>query len=802
MNSWIDLQLAAQTVATFTGAGLPDFMPHGYCFLWDPLVLWLNVISDALIVVAYYAIPIALIYLVRKRRDLPFHSIFWMFGLFIVGCGTTHLMEVWTVWHASYLLAGAVKAFTAAVSVVTALMLIPLIPKAITLPSLTSLQAINHQSAEGLAAYRKFEASPELPAQRRVVIGLVVAVVLTCFVSLAFWYSAALSSAEADMVAHTGVVLNTLTESAKDVVDEETGARGFALTAQEVFLEPYRAGQGKLAANMAQLEHLVQDNPAQERRVQRLKLQINSADQVATQIVARQRKSHAAVDIPLLREGKKCVDAVRSTIQEMQNEEARLLAERSEKTNRARRLTKVSVILGTIVGLGILSLTWLSLRRQIELAGMARAQVSRFNIELEQRVTERTSELEAINQSLEKEVRARADAEREVRESQDRLSGVIGSAMDAIITVDNRQQIMFFNAAAERMFGCRAAEVIGESVERFLPERFRARHSQHIQRFGETGETSRAMGALGPICGVRSDGEEFPIEASISQVTAGAKKLFTVILRDITQRKNDEQEIRRLNEDLELRVVQRTAELQAANKELEAFTYSVSHDLRAPLRHINGFTRILVEDFGTSLPEEAQQHLKRIEQGTNRMGRLVDELLGLTRVGRQSLALQVTGLSSIVREVVAMLEPEIEGRQVEWKVAQLPFVECDPTLIRQVFQNLISNALKYSRPRSPAVIEIGQIENKGEQAIFVRDNGVGFSMKYVDKLFGVFQRLHRSEDFEGTGVGLATVQRIIQKHGGRVWVEAELDRGATFYFTLSSLGRAVTGSAATAGGQA
>jgi signal transduction histidine kinase len=254
--------------------------------------------------------------------------------------------------------------------------------------------------------------------------------------------------------------------------------------------------------------------------------------------------------------------------------------------------------------------------------------------------------------------------------------------------------------------------------------------------------------------------------------------------RQADELNRSQQEVLTLNADLERRVEERTAELQATNKELEAFTYSVSHDLRAPLRHISGFTKILSEDFGPSLPAEAQRQLQRIEQSAHRMGQLVDELLNLTRVGRQSLTMQVTGLDSIVKDVRNTLAPETEGRQVEWKVGELPFVECDPTLIRQVFQNLLTNALKYSRPRSPAVIEIGKMEKDGQIVIFVRDNGVGFSMKYADKLFGVFQRLHRAEDFEGTGVGLATVHRIVQKHGGRVWAEAELDKGATFYFTL------------------
>jgi PAS domain S-box-containing protein len=253
---------------------------------------------------------------------------------------------------------------------------------------------------------------------------------------------------------------------------------------------------------------------------------------------------------------------------------------------------------------------------------------------------------------------------------------------------------------------------------------------------------------------------------------------------DVTDQQRAEQEIRKLNDELEQRVKLRTAELEGSNKELEAFTYSVSHDLRAPLRHISGFSKILLEEYGAQIPEEAQHYLERMAEGTRRMGNLVDDLLNLARVGRYELRTQMTGLNSIVEEVRSELMAECEGRQIEWKIGTLPFVECDPSLIKQVFQNLISNALKFSRPRTPAVIEIGQALEHGHTTVFVRDNGVGFSMKYADKLFGVFQRLHRSEDFEGTGVGLATVQRIIRKHGGTIWAEAELDKGATFYFTI------------------
>jgi signal transduction histidine kinase len=257
---------------------------------------------------------------------------------------------------------------------------------------------------------------------------------------------------------------------------------------------------------------------------------------------------------------------------------------------------------------------------------------------------------------------------------------------------------------------------------------------------------------------------------------------FNEMLKQIQER---DDELRKARDELEQKVQHRTAELDATNKELEAFTYSVAHDLRAPLRHIDGFSRML-EDETDALTDEAKRFVKRIREGARRMGQLVDDLLNLARLGRKELSLQVAGLSTLVEETAGEVKAEIKGRSIEWKIGALPFVECDPGLMKQVFVNLLSNAAKYSRPREHARIEVGATGVDGQYTIFVRDNGVGFSMKYADKLFGVFQRLHRAEDFEGTGVGLATVQRIIRKHGGRVWAESELDKGATFYFTLGA----------------
>jgi PAS domain S-box-containing protein len=385
------------------------------------------------------------------------------------------------------------------------------------------------------------------------------------------------------------------------------------------------------------------------------------------------------------------------------------------------------------------------------------------------------------------------------------LQSVLGGMAEGLVAADEEGSFVLWNAAAERILGMGATNMDpqewSEHYGLFLADTTTPFPTDQLPLVRALrGEVSTAEMFLRNR--VLVEGSWIEVSGSPRKDKDGVLCGGVVAFRDVTQRKADEREIKKLNDELERRVGERTAQLEIANKELEAFSYSVSHDLRAPLRHISGFSQLLMEEFGSTLAPSAQQYLERIQAGAQKMGVLVDELLNLARVGRHALRLQPTGLNAIIAEAIAILQPDCEGRQVEWIIADLPTVACDPVLVKQIFQNLLANALKFTRPRARAVIEISHNEEDGQSVFMVRDNGVGFNMKYIDKLFGVFQRLHRAEEFEGTGIGLVTVQRIVRKHGGQVWAEGELDKGAAFYFTLG-VGKQTesNNNAATAGGR-
>ncbi len=383
-----------------------------------------------------------------------------------------------------------------------------------------------------------------------------------------------------------------------------------------------------------------------------------------------------------------------------------------------------------------------------------------------------------VRRRVEEELlQARDHLEIEVAERTQQAS-LLNLTHDTIFVRDMSDLVTYWNRGAQELYGWTPEEVIGKRAQELLQTVYPAPIEEIRAELLRSGRWD------GELQKTRADGSRVVVASrwSLQRDEQGRPSAILETNNDITERERREHEIRILNEELG----KRTAELEVINKELEAFAYTISHDLRAPLRHMAGFTELLKKNTASVLNEKNQRYVKMILESAQKMGDLIDDLLAFSRIGRAETNKMMVSLEQLVEEALAEVRQDSDGRNIVWKVGGLPECYGDRSMLRLVLVNLISNAVKFTRTRSQAEIEIGCMNQEQDQVVvFVRDNGVGFDMKHVSKLFGVFQRLHTPETFEGTGIGLATVQRIVHRHGGRVWAEGLVDKGATFYFSLS-----------------
>jgi PAS domain S-box-containing protein len=547
------------------------------------------------------------------------------------------------------------------------------------------------------------------------------------------------------VVLRTRQILDALHSTLTASLDVQNARMNYSLTGDEIFAEQYGDDRQRAVESLAELTPLIDgEDPEQQERIDRLNVLfpewLAGIDRLIT--TQQERGIEAGRALAEISASNASGAEIRTILDAMTEVEQNNWAQqRTDQSTQREQSTLATFVILTTIMVALLAYGYYLIRS--DLSGRRRVE-----------------KLLAEERSL--------------------LRTVMDTLPDSIYVKDKNLRFVLANRTQSRLLGTATPDdLVGKSDADFFPAALATQYAADEQAIFQSGQPMLNR-------------EEAALSAAGSEITMLSTKVplrnergevyqIVGISHDITERKQSEEEIRLLNESLS----RQTAQLEAANKELEAFSYSVSHDLRAPLRAVDGFSRILLEEYQASVPPEAVRYLQKVRANAQRMGELVDDLLHFSRLSRQPLIKQIVDPNEIVRVVLEEdLRGDRENRDIDIKVGDLPDVEADPNMLRQVYVNLLGNAIKFTSKREDALIEVGAERENGTVTYFVKDNGAGFDPQYVHKLFGVFQRLHRAEDFAGTGVGLAIVQRVVLRHGGRIWAEGAVNQGAAFHFTL------------------
>jgi len=794
-----DVYLAMDTHESFFGSGPP--LPQDGDYIWTKSLMALPLISEVLMVLAYSLIFFTLVCFLLKRKNLKLRWLLAGFAVFVLAFGTAQLLEIWNARHATYWFPGTVQAITALASVAAAMLLVKLVPQALWLPSASILRAtiVELEQEIDRLERRARERTEQLAVARE-----------ESEAAMAKRWQAELISL------HTRQLLQTISDNLPAAICVKD-LDGRYLLANSRYLEWFHLGADGL---VGKTDHdLFPGETAKALRA--VDQRVTDTGQSLTMEEAVPHgdgpRTCVTVKCPLRNQAGKpyavfgiTTDITERKQMELDSVQLAAIVKSSDDAIIGKTLdgiiTSWNAGVEKIFGYAAAEMIGSLILRLIP----AERQAEEHQILGQIRRGESVQHFETVRQTRAGKLIDVSVTTSPIKDSTGRIVGASKVARD--ITESKRAEQLLKNSFKE-IDDLKAAldehaivaitdpqgkithvndkfcAISRYSREELLGQDHRLINSgYHPREFFRNLWHTIAQGRVwhGEMKNKAKDGTFYWVDSTIVPFLndQGKPRQYVAIRTDITERKEAEAEILQLNIDLEERVARRTAELEAANRELEAFSYSVSHDLRAPLRAVNGFAGIVLEDFGSQLPEEGRRHPERVRNGARQMGELIDDLLAFSRLSRQPVNRQAVNASRLVRTALEELAPQRQNRPIEMRVGELPPCQGDPVLLKQVWINLLSNAFKYTRGRDPAVVEIGCTRKNGGDVYFVRDNGTGFDMRYADKLFGVFQRLHRADEFEGTGVGLAIVQRIVHRHGGRAWAEGEVDRGATFSFTL------------------